>query len=65
MIKKLNFDEDIMGKMSPMDVVKHYFPDISENEADFIIWEQTCFPMDHIEFTEQVYELYKKQQDEK
>ena len=28
-----------------IDLVKEYFPDASDDEADYILWEFTTFPM--------------------
>lgn len=28
-----------------LDLVKKYFPDVSDKEADAILWDKTCFPM--------------------
>lgn len=30
--------------MSAIDIVRQYFPDATEDDADYILWNQTCFP---------------------
>lgn len=32
-----------------LDLVREYFPDASEDEADFILWERTAFPMNSVD----------------
>ncbi len=31
--------------MTWLELVKKYFPNASDKEADFILWEKTCFPI--------------------
>jgi hypothetical protein len=40
--KPLKLD-DIVGK-TWRDVVRHYKPEATSEEADYILWERTCFP---------------------
>lgn len=35
--------EDIEGK-SWKEVVRHYKPNATDEDVDFILWERTCFP---------------------
>jgi len=53
---ELKFESVI--NMRPVDVVKYYFPDVTDDEADYILWEETCFPMDTDIFLRQLYDLY-------
>lgn len=40
------------------DVVRKYFPDATDKECDFLLWEKTCFPMgDREEIEEQLCQL--------
>jgi len=34
-----------MGKKTWIDLVRDYFPNASDEECDFILWEKTAFPM--------------------
>ena len=38
--------------MTWVELVKKYFPNASEEEIDFILWEKTCFPMGSAEEVE-------------
>jgi len=38
--------------MTWMDLVKKYFPNASEKECDFILWEKTAFPLCDLETVE-------------
>lgn len=31
--------------MTYLELVRRYFPDATEQEADFLLWEKTCFPV--------------------
>lgn len=31
--------------MTWVDLVRQYFPEVGDLEADYILWEKTCFPM--------------------
>ncbi|MEK6280290.1 MAG: hypothetical protein AABN95_08025 [Acidobacteriota bacterium] len=37
--------------MTPIELVREMFPDATEDEADFILWERTAFPFNDIEGT--------------
>jgi hypothetical protein len=46
--------------MTWIELVKEYFPNISDEEADFILWEQTAFPMGGFDVVrQQLQELSK------
>lgn len=51
--------EDVNGKMTWHEVFKHYFPSITDNEIDFLLFEHTCYPMDSERALKQVYEIYQ------
>lgn len=38
--------------MTWLELVKKYFPDVSDEEADFILWEKTAFPVGGLEVVE-------------
>jgi hypothetical protein len=47
--------------MTWIELVKEFFPNISDEEADFILWEKTAFPMGGLEVvTQQLKELSDK-----
>ena len=31
--------------MTPRDVVRLYRPDMTDEQVDYVLWEETCFPM--------------------
>jgi hypothetical protein len=39
--------------MKWIDIVRKYIPDVTEQEADFILWEKTAFPVAGLETVEQ------------
>lgn len=39
--------------MNWLDLVRKYFPGISDEEADFILWERTAYPMAGVETVEE------------
>lgn len=48
-----------LKQMTWGDVVKHYWPDISEDEVDRILWEETCYPFDTKLSLKQIYNKYQ------
>ena len=47
--------------MAWLDYIKEFFPDVTEQQADFILWEKTAFPMGGKEMVEkQIRELAEK-----
>ena len=58
-IKKLYFSIAKRKHFNPIDCVRYYFPDVSNREADYILWEKTCFPFDSDIWLTQLYNLYK------
>lgn len=50
--------EEVHGKMNWKDVFRHYFPSITDDEIDFLLYEHTCYPMDSETALKQVYEIY-------
>lgn len=39
--------------MTWIELVKKYFPNVSDEEADFILWEKTAFPMGGLKVVEE------------
>jgi hypothetical protein len=56
-MKELIF-EDVKGK-SMVEVVQRYWPEATDQQANFIIWEMTCFPMNTEIALKQLYDLYR------
>lgn len=56
--EKLTIEKAIELKCSAAKVVKYYFPDKSDEECEFILWEETCFPFSNEVMLEQIYEKY-------
>lgn len=46
--------------MTWRDLVRKYFPDTSNEEADFILWEKTSFPLGDLEQIEEQLKQYKE-----
>ena len=46
--------------MTWQELVRKYFPNASDEECDFILWNKTAFPMGRIETVEQQIQQYKK-----
>ena len=40
-------------------IVRYFKPDATEDEIEFILWEQTCYPFSHEETIKQLNELFK------
>ena len=40
--KQMAFDNNFTA----LDCVKYYWPEIKNEDADYILWEETCFPFD-------------------
>jgi hypothetical protein len=47
-------------EMSMLDCVQYYFPKVTKKEADYILWEDTCYPFSTDEILNQLWELYNK-----
>jgi hypothetical protein len=56
--EKLTIEKAIELKLSATKVVKFYFPDKSDEECDYILWEETCFPFSNEVMMEQIYKMY-------
>ncbi len=47
------------------DIFTKYDPDITNEEIDAFLWEQTCYPFDNERTIEQIEEYYKTINNEK
>ena len=50
---------DVNGKLTWHQVFRHYFPSMTDDEIDFLLYEHTCYPMDSETALRQVYEIYQ------
>jgi len=51
--------------MTWLELAKKYFPGISNEEADFILWELTCFPVGSAAQVEEQLRQLKKERTER
>lgn len=58
--EKLTIQKAIELKFSALKIIQYYFPDKSNEECDYILWEETCFPFSNEIMMDQIYELYLK-----
>lgn len=57
---EITADEAAEMGLSFVDLMKKYKPDITEEEADFILWNETCYPFDTEAIIKQIYHFFKK-----
>lgn len=50
----------VKNKMNMIDCVQYYFPKVTKEEADYLIWEDTCFPFSTDKALDQLWEMYNK-----
>jgi hypothetical protein len=43
-MKALTLEHAIENKLTPIDLVKYFNPEWSNEECDYYLWEFTCFP---------------------
>ena len=55
----LTVDHAIENKFNGLDLVKYFSPNITNEEADFLLWEKTCFPFSLEETIKQLNEMFK------
>jgi hypothetical protein len=46
------------NKMSFFDIIKHYKEDVTEEEAESILWNETCYPFSTAIAIRQIYEYF-------
>lgn len=44
------------------DYIRQYNPDATDKEVDYVLWEETCYPMDSEETLKQIAEYYQRKQ---
>lgn len=50
--------------MTWIDLVRKYIPNVTEEQADFILWEKTAFPLASVEVVEKHIQEHKKEVEE-
>jgi len=56
-------DEVTETPMSWHGVIRHYWPDASDEHCEFVLWECTCYPFDTKTALKQLFDLYKEEQE--
>jgi hypothetical protein len=54
--------EDIDGKMTWIDVIRHYAPETTEQEAEYFLWNETCYPFDNETALKQIQNHFQSKQ---
>ncbi len=62
-MKPLTVEYAVDNKMTYLGLVKYFNSEISDEEADFIIWEKTCYPFSLEQVIVQLNELFKDRLD--
>lgn len=55
----LTIDEITKNRMTWAEVIRHYNPDATDEECEFILWEKTPFPMSSIGTLSAIKKLFK------
>lgn len=55
---KITIEKAISLRWSAIRVIQYYFPDKSDEECDYLLWAETCFPFSNEIMMEQIYQLY-------
>ena len=48
--------EEAQSMDNPLDLIKHFKPDWTDEQCDFYLWEYTCYPFDLEETVKQLNE---------
>jgi len=48
------------GKFSWYDCIRHYYPDATDEECEYILWEETCYPFSTEKAIEQIWKYFNK-----
>ena len=55
----LTIDSVTENKYTWADCIKHYKPEATKEECEYILWEHTCYPFDAETTLEQIKEYFK------
>lgn len=50
---------DVNGKLTWRQVFEYYFTEITDEQIDFILFNETCYPFDTERTLHHIYQLYK------
>lgn len=53
--------EDVDGKMTWREVIRYYWPEKTNEECEYILWNETCYPFSDETTCHQIYNLYLTQ----
>jgi hypothetical protein len=59
-MEKLTIQIVEKSKMTAIECVQYYCPEVSKEKADYIVWNETCFPFSLESFLEQLYHMFNK-----
>lgn len=59
---KLTLQMALENKFNATDCIKYYWPDMPDGDADYMLWNETCFPFDNEIMLTQIYNKYLKEQ---
>lgn len=57
---KLTQETAVEKKFTALDCVKYYNSEMSDKDADFFLWEFTCYPHSTGIMLDQLYDLHKE-----
>lgn len=60
----LTYQYAIENDFTPMDCVRYFKPEASDQECDFILWEKTCFPASTETMIAQLNQYFEEQEAE-
>ncbi len=52
--------KDCQEKVTWLEVMKGYDSTITEDEANYILWNETCYPFDTVTALKQIKEYFQK-----
>ncbi len=59
-MKPLTLEYALENKFRPIDCVKYFEPDWTDEECEFYLWEFTCFPLSIKETISQLNKIFCK-----
>lgn len=57
-IKKQLYKKDVLGKLNFQQIFNYYFPEMEEEEVEFLLWEETCYPFSLSQTLKDIYNIY-------
>jgi hypothetical protein len=56
--------EQVENKMTWQDVIRYYKPDATEEEIEYLLWNETCYPFSDETTLRQINNYFKNQSHE-